>query len=64
LEFQWKYISLDDDREILSNATTDLINPDWPMIACSLPDITDPWWTSFEWFGSTAVFSCTLPSTV
>jgi ABC-type branched-subunit amino acid transport system ATPase component len=44
--------------------TTGLIKPDWPMIACSLPDITDPWWTSFEWFGSRAVFSCTLPSTV
>src|SRR5579864_8407595 len=25
------------------------------MIACSLPDITDPWWTSCEWFGSRAL---------
>lgn len=34
------------------------------MIACSLPDITDPSWTSLGWFGSRAVFSWSLPSTV
>jgi hypothetical protein len=33
---------------VRKHSTTGLLNPDWPMIACSLPDITDPWWTSFE----------------